>query len=89
MIYWLQDEFVEETALQMSADKQGSQIIEAIKLKVLQSIICHSAPRENVLLSYGCSGHISSQNITSGKMFMAARKVHSNLVQADRLRVNG
>jgi hypothetical protein len=89
MIYWLQDEFVEETALQMSADKQGSQIIEAIKLKVLQLIICHSAPRENVLLSYRCSGHISSQNITSGKMFMAAQKVHSNLVQADRLRVNG
>ena len=31
--FFLQDEFVEETALLMSADKQGSQIIEAITLK--------------------------------------------------------
>jgi hypothetical protein len=50
MIYFLQDGFVEETALQMSADKQGSQIIEAITLKVLQPTICHSAPTENLFL---------------------------------------
>jgi len=33
MIYLLHDEFVQERALQMSADKQGSQIIEAMTLK--------------------------------------------------------
>lgn len=53
MIYFLQDEFVEETALQMLTDKQVSQIIEAITLKVLQPIICHSAPIENLFLPYG------------------------------------
>ena len=88
MIYWMQHEFVEETTLQMSADKQGSQIIEAIKLKVLQPIICHSAPTKNLLLPSGCSANISSQNMISGRMFMAARKVNLNLVQPDRLRVS-
>ena len=80
MIYFLQDEFVEETALQMSADKQGSQIIEAITLKGLQPTICRSSPTGNLLLTYGYSAH-SSQNIISGKMSMAARKVNLNFVQ--------
>ena len=36
MTYLPQDEFVEERALQMSVDKQGSQIIGAMTLKFLQ-----------------------------------------------------
>ncbi len=62
MIYSLQDEFVEEKALQMLADKQGSQIIEAITLKVLQPTICHSAPTENLLLPYVYSAHFLTEH---------------------------
>jgi hypothetical protein len=53
VIYLLQDEFVEERALQMSADKQGSQIIEVTTtLKLQQLIMCHNTPTENLLILY-------------------------------------
>ena len=79
MTYLPQDEFVEERALQMSVDKQGSQIIGAMTLKFLQRS-CVIMFQWRIYFFHMDALPIFSLNIVSGELSIAAPEVNPNVV---------